>query len=66
MRFLEDARERGVLRIVGAVYQFRHARLQDRLAVQATAANLITGAPAAPEPAAATEPKPAVIDQPPL
>ena len=30
--FLEDARERGVLRTVGPVYQFRHARLQDRLA----------------------------------
>jgi hypothetical protein len=34
MRFLEDARERGVLRTVGPVYQFRHARLQDRLAKQ--------------------------------
>jgi hypothetical protein len=32
MRFLDDARERGVLRTVGPVYQFRHARLQDRLA----------------------------------
>jgi hypothetical protein len=32
MRFLEDARERNVLRTVGPVYQFRHARLQDRLA----------------------------------
>jgi hypothetical protein len=32
MRFLEDARERHVLRTVGPVYQFRHARLQDRLA----------------------------------
>ena len=32
MRFLEDARERNVLRNVGPVYQFRHARLQDRLA----------------------------------
>ncbi|MEQ0559856.1 TIR domain-containing protein [Amycolatopsis sp. NEAU-NG30] len=30
--FLEDARRRGVLRQVGAVYQFRHARLQDQLA----------------------------------
>jgi len=29
--FLKDAHERGVLRQVGAVYQFRHARLQDRL-----------------------------------
>jgi DNA-binding SARP family transcriptional activator len=32
MRFLDDAHRRGVLRQVGAVYQFRHARLQDRLA----------------------------------
>src|SRR6185437_12279464 len=31
MRFLEDAHARGVLRTVGPVYQFRHARLQDRL-----------------------------------
>ncbi|GAA3862618.1 BTAD domain-containing putative transcriptional regulator [Saccharothrix violaceirubra] len=31
-RFLDDAHRRGVLRQVGAVYQFRHARLQDRLA----------------------------------
>jgi hypothetical protein len=31
--FLEDARERGVLRVIGPAYQFRHARLQDRLAV---------------------------------
>jgi len=30
--FLDDAHRRGVLRQVGAVYQFRHARLQDRLA----------------------------------
>jgi len=37
MRFLEDAHERGVLRTVGPVYQFRHARLQDRLAEQASA-----------------------------
>jgi len=32
LRFLDDARERQVLRTVGPVYQFRHARLQDRLA----------------------------------
>ncbi len=32
MRFLEDAHRRGVLRQSGAAYQFRHARLQDRLA----------------------------------
>ncbi|MCE7010861.1 NACHT domain-containing protein [Kibdelosporangium philippinense] len=33
MAFLDDAHRRGVLRQVGAVYQFRHARLQERLAV---------------------------------
>ena len=38
MRFLEDARSRSVLRTVGPVYQFRHARLQDRLATQESAA----------------------------
>lgn len=32
LRFLDDARDRHVLRTVGPVYQFRHARLQDRLA----------------------------------
>ena len=32
LRFLDDARERKILRTVGPVYQFRHARLQDRLA----------------------------------
>ncbi|KAA2252404.1 NACHT domain-containing protein [Solihabitans fulvus] len=31
-RFVDDAHRRGVLRQAGAVYQFRHARLQDRLA----------------------------------
>ena len=31
--FLEDAYRRGVLRRAGAVYQFRHARLQDHLMV---------------------------------
>jgi len=34
VRFLEDARDRNVLRTAGPVYQFRHARLQDRLAGQ--------------------------------
>lgn len=34
--FLEDALDRGVLRTVGAVYQFRHATLQDHLAGQTT------------------------------
>jgi NACHT domain len=32
LRFLADAHRRGVLRQTGAVYQFRHARLQERLA----------------------------------
>ncbi|MFI1760765.1 helix-turn-helix domain-containing protein [Streptomyces sp. NPDC020800] len=32
MAFLEDAYQRGVLRQAGAVYQFRHARLQHHLA----------------------------------
>jgi hypothetical protein len=32
MRFLDDAHQRGVLRQVGAEYQFRHVRLQDYLA----------------------------------
>ncbi|MGC4769722.1 NACHT domain-containing protein, partial [Micromonospora sp. DT44] len=36
MHFLEDARKRHVLRTVGPRYQFRHARLQDRLAMQAS------------------------------
>jgi hypothetical protein len=34
IRFLEDARKRHVLRTVGPAYQFRHARLQARLASQ--------------------------------
>jgi hypothetical protein len=32
MAFLADAHQRGVLRQVGAVYQFRHIELQRRLA----------------------------------
>lgn len=32
MRFLADAHRRAVLRQAGAVYQFRHASLQDNLA----------------------------------
>jgi hypothetical protein len=53
MRFLDDARERNVLRTVGPAYQFRHARLQDRLAAATTekaapqAASKLTGTPAA-------------------
>ena len=34
MSFLADAHERGVLRQVGAVYQFRHINLQHRLATR--------------------------------
>ena len=36
-RFLDDALSRNVLRAVGPSYQFRHARLQDRLAEKAAA-----------------------------
>lgn len=32
MTFLSEAHERGILRQAGGVYQFRHSRLQDRLA----------------------------------
>jgi len=35
MNFLDDAYKQNVLRTVGPVYQFRHARLQDRLSVAA-------------------------------
>jgi hypothetical protein len=34
LRFLADAHRRGVLRQMGAVYQFRHIRLQERLAAR--------------------------------
>jgi hypothetical protein len=34
MDFLSDAHRRGVLRQVGAVYQFRHIELQHRLAAR--------------------------------
>jgi hypothetical protein len=34
MSFLEDARRRGALRREGALYQFRHIRLQERLAAR--------------------------------
>ncbi|GAA1884345.1 NACHT domain-containing protein [Asanoa iriomotensis] len=36
-RFLDDAHARGVLRQVGAEYQFRHLRLQEHLAAQSAA-----------------------------
>ncbi|MYR55010.1 hypothetical protein GTY54_01690 [Streptomyces sp. SID625] len=34
MAFLEDAHQRNLLRVTGPVYQFRHARLQERLTQQ--------------------------------
>lgn len=40
MQFLDDAHRRGVLRQAGAVYQFRHARLQDRLVNMSTGRQL--------------------------
>jgi hypothetical protein len=47
LRFLEDARDRQVLRVAGPVYQFRHARLQERLArtVEAGETDSATGSP---------------------
>jgi hypothetical protein len=49
MCFLEDARERNVLRTVGPVYQFRHARLQDRLAGQQFRVRQSFGRPGKPK-----------------
>lgn len=45
LSFLEDAHDRGVLRCVGPVYQFRHARLQDRLAGPAVLGKFSTDLP---------------------
>ncbi|MFC4032302.1 BTAD domain-containing putative transcriptional regulator [Streptomyces polygonati] len=55
MLFLEDAHRRGVLRRTGAVYQFRHARLQRRLAAAgpSTTADLPPPVPESPHPRAA-------------
>jgi len=39
IKFLNDAHGRNVLRIIGPSYQFRHARLQDRLAAEAASTN---------------------------
>jgi DNA-binding SARP family transcriptional activator len=47
MCFLDDAHRRGVLRQVGAVYQFRHARLEERLAARASQSS---GSSASPPP----------------
>lgn len=49
MRFLNDAYSRDLLRTVGPTYQFRHARLQDRLA--ATANPNVDNAPSQTSPA---------------
>lgn len=46
--FLEDAHLRGVLRQAGGVYQFRHARLQDRLIAHDLAHAARPGAPTPP------------------
>jgi len=46
MRFLNDAHRRNVLRAVGPSYQFRHARLQDRLAAAASPRRPSAAAPA--------------------
>jgi hypothetical protein len=46
IRFLEMGLDRQVLRQAGAVYQFRHADLQDRLAERFAHDHLRTGVPA--------------------
>ena len=53
MRLLQTASDRQVLRQAGAVYQFRHADLQDRLAERFARDHLRTGAPAGVQPAGA-------------
>ncbi|MGH3933115.1 MAG: hypothetical protein ACRDTF_24430 [Pseudonocardiaceae bacterium] len=45
MLFLEEARKQGVLRTVGAVYQFQHPALQDYLASQDTPKSEVLQAP---------------------
>jgi hypothetical protein len=45
MKFLDDAHSRGVLRIVGQTYQFRHARLQDLLASERPAQHTANSQP---------------------
>jgi DNA-binding SARP family transcriptional activator len=57
MRFLDDAHRRGVLRQVGAVYEFRHARLQDSLAARVPEGAAETG-PGRPGPDPRTPPAP--------
>jgi len=48
IRFLKDAHERGVLRQAGAVYQFRHTRLQDTLAASDSNTRAVTHSPDPP------------------
>ncbi|WP_436532927.1 hypothetical protein [Actinoplanes sp. HUAS TT8] len=59
-RYLDDAHRRGVLRVLGPVYQFRHARLQDMLARPRTLTCSLRPAPeqnrAEPAPSSATQP----------
>ncbi|MBL7496531.1 hypothetical protein I6A81_09705, partial [Frankia sp. CN7] len=50
--FLTDARDRGLLRQAGGTYQFRHVRLQERLANQALTGHTRTRPPASPVPRA--------------
>jgi hypothetical protein len=52
LRFLEDARERQIIRQAGTVYGFRHARLQSRLAQTLPDRSRTRGAPVAGDPAA--------------
>jgi hypothetical protein len=56
MPFLEDAHRRGVLRQVGAVYQFRHSTLQERLLQRDGDMASDGGPPSASHPAAAASP----------
>lgn len=50
LTFLEDARRRNLLRATGPVYQFRHARLQERLAVSSGPGSGRRRTPPAPPP----------------
>jgi hypothetical protein len=54
--FLDDAYRRGLLRQSGAVYQFRHARLQAQLGAQASPAGLEPALEQSPEPEPEPEP----------
>lgn len=56
--FLDDACERGVLRQSGAVYQFRHAQLQEHLATRPTTPTTPAALVAPTTPATPTAPTP--------